>query len=129
MIDLKDLDHLITNLEKMGANVAEIADKALTEAAEPSRAAFASKVPRSKRNKIHAQDHVTSSKTKVGKSMTYKIIGPDGQDFKYLYMVDAGTSKMPAYPWRRKALNAAKKTALPIMRRVLEQEIKKRLEV
>lgn len=135
--DYSAFNDLVKKVEELGLSEQEIAKAVLDSADSAAMEAYKANVPYGKPNAngTHARDHVSISK--MGKSKNgnyYKVIGAgkakgakiDTEEFRYLFYVENGTSKMVARPFMDKAQAAVTAAALPKMKKTLEQEIEKR---
>lgn len=129
-IDFSEFNQLVKQIENLGANMNAVAEAVLDAGTAPAKKAFKQNVPYDDKRdnpQGHARDNITVSKTKTSKYGTkYRLITFKG-DRSYLYMLDAGTSKMPAKPWREKANRAAQAAARPAMERELISQLEKHL--
>lgn len=127
-----ELTELITRLEKLGADMDQVAERVLDAGSEPARQAFAKNVPYDKNNKDneHARDNVVVSKTRIARKSKnkYRLIGALDRKFEYLYYVEYGTSKAPPHPFVEKAYRDAQAAAIEPMKQALIQEIDRHLE-
>jgi HK97 gp10 family phage protein len=127
---LDEFDELIKQIELLGANTDAVAEAVLDAGVAPAKEAFRNNVPYDTERdnpQGHARDNIKVSKTKTSKYGTkYRVISFKG-DRSYLYMVDAGTSQMPAKPWREKANRAAQAAARPAMAKELVNQLEKHL--
>jgi len=128
-LDFSEFDELIKQIEGLGANMDEVAEAVLDAGEGPAKESFRDNVPLGDKPNPqgHARDNITVSKTKKSKYGTkYRLITFKG-DRAYLYMVDVGTSKMAAKPWREKANRAAQAAARPKMEAELINQLEKHL--
>ena len=137
-VDFSGLIELISSLDKMGADVDGIAKKVLKKAVPTAIAVYRQNVPRSTRNKKHAQDSVfqigTFKQSKIGS--VYVLVGVVGgklensrlgNEFDYLFVREFGRSDMQARPWMDNATTKTQQAVLPILERELINEINDRL--
>jgi len=150
--EFSEFTGLIEQLEQLGADMDQVAERVLDAGSEPARLAFQKNVPRSKKNKEHAQDNVMVSKTRESKyGNKYRVIGAAGKkvdmkrtrvtskgkvqhytekyadQFSYLYFVEHGTTRAPARPFLEKAYRDAQAAANEPMKNALVQEIENHL--
>ena len=127
-----ELSELITQLEKLGADMDQVAERVLDAGSEPARQAFLKNVPYDKSNKDneHARDNIVVSKTRTARKSKnkYRIVGALNRKFEYLYYVEYGTSKAPPHPFIEKAYRDAQAAAIEPMKQALIQEIDRHLE-
>lgn len=128
-LDFSEFDELIKQIEGLGANMDEVAEAVLDAGEGPAKEAFMAHVPKGDRNNPQgrARDNIKTTETKTSKYGTkYRLITFKG-DRAYLYMMDYGTSKMAAKPWREKANRAAQAAARPKMEAELINQLEKHL--
>jgi len=127
-----ELSELITQLEKLGADMDQVAERVLDAGSEPARQAFLKNVPYDKSNKDneHARDNIVVSKTRTARKSKnkYRLVGALNRKFEYLYYVEYGTSKAPPHPFIEKAYRDAQAAAIEPMKQALIQEIDRHLE-
>lgn len=129
-----ELTELITQLEKLGADMDQVAEKVLDAGSEPARKAFQRNVPYDKNNKDpnhkHARDNVVVSKTRTARKSKnkYRLIGALDRRYEYLYYVEYGTTQAPPHPFIEKAYRDAQAAAIEPMKQALIQEIDRHLE-
>lgn len=125
-IDYSEFNELITELEKFGADIDQVAERVLDAGSEPARQAFAKNVPydKSNRDNLHARDYIVVSKTRTarGTKNKYRLIGALDRRFEYLYYVEYGTTKAPPHPFIERAYRDAQAAASEPMRQALLQE-------
>lgn len=135
--EFSEFTDLITQLEKLGADMDKVAEHVLDAGSEPARKAYAKAVPRSNTEKEHAQDNIVVSKTKTarGSKNRYRVVeaktkkkdSKTGKDVPYLYYVENGTVNAPAHPFLEKAYRDAQTSANEPMRQALITEIESHL--
>lgn len=132
--DFSEFTDLIKQLEQLGADSKQVAERVLNAGSEPAKQAFINNTPfdetteESKRTHEHARNSITVSKTKSSKrGSKYRIVGADNEKFKYLFFVENGTIKIPAKPFRDKAYREARAAASEPMEQALIQEINNHL--
>ncbi len=152
--DFSQFTDLISQVERLGADLDKVAENVLDAGSEPARKAFAdnlpydTKTPQDKRQHRHARDHVKVSKSSKSRwGNKYRLIGAtsskgnsisalkrirkgdnsSGDEFEYLSYVEYGHSKAPSHPFLQKAHNAAKAAASEPMREALLREIENHL--
>ena len=129
-----ELSELITQLEKLGADMDQVAERVLDAGSEPARQAFLKHVPYDKSNKDpnheHARDNIVVSKTRTSRKTKnkYRLIGALDRRFEYLYYVEYGTTQAPPHPFIEKAYRDAQAAAIEPMKQALIQEIDRHLE-
>jgi hypothetical protein len=126
-LDYSEYSNLIKKLEAMGANMNKVAEDVLNAGSEPARQAFARNVPRSSKEKEHAQDNVRCFPTTTSKKGTrYRVIkvGKSQKDrtFSYLFIVDT------KQPFILKAQKDAHAAADPLMKAELERQVKEHIK-
>lgn len=129
--DISEFSKMIEQLESMGADTNKIAERVLDAGSEPAKQAFIKNVPFDfEKEKEHARDNVTVSKTKTAKKTKnkYRLVGALSQKFKYLYYVENGTSRAPAHPFIEKAYRDAREAATEPMKNAFNEEFKKYME-
>ncbi len=127
--DLSELNELISKVEQLGANMAKVSQRILDAGSEPARRAFIRNMPpNSKKDKKHARDNVTVTKTRTSRRGTrYRLIGAHGEEFRYLWYVENGHSKAPAHPFVERAYRDASNAASEPMREAAVNEIENHL--
>lgn len=136
--DYSAFDELVQKIESLGISEEEIAKKVLDSADSVAMEAYKANVPYGEPNAngTHARDHV--SITKMGKTKNgnyHKVVGAgtpvntkmDWEEFRYLFYIENGTSKMAARPFIDRACADISSVALPKMKKALEDELKRRL--
>lgn len=138
-VEYAEFSELLKKLEDLGVSMNEITDKVLDEVAPIAVDIYKDEnhVPYDKTeyDSIHARNNVRASKTKNGKGGRYKLVGvftENGNSIdwtigQYLFYVENGTSKMPAYPFMKKTEAAIQAAVKPIMKSAMENEIKSRI--
>ena len=132
--DYSEFDELITQLEKLGADMDQVAKRVLDAGSEPARRAFQKNVPYDESNKDpsheHARDNIVVSRTRTARKTKnkYRLIGALDRRFEYLYYVEYGTTQAPPHPFIEKAYRDAQAAASEPMRQALIQEIERHLE-
>lgn len=126
----EEFTELIKQFEELGADMDMVAEAVLNAGEGPAKEAYKNNIPYDSQERNpqgHAKDNITVTKTKTSKYGTkYRVISFKGNR-EYLYMLDAGTSKMAAKPWREKAYRAAQAAARPAMAQELINQIEKHL--
>jgi hypothetical protein len=122
-LDYSEYSALIKKLESMGANMDKVAEAVLDAGSEPARQAFTRNIPRSSKEKEHAQDNIRIFPTEKSKKGTrYRIIlaakSRKDRTFTYLYIVDI------KQPFILKAQKDAHAAADPLMKAELERQVK-----
>lgn len=129
-----EFNELINQLEQLGADMDQVAEKVLDAGSEPAREAFKRNVPYDKTNKglyhEHARDNIIVSKTRIARKTKnkYRLIGALDRKFEYLYYVEYGTTQAPPHPFIERAYREAQAAAAEPMRQALVQEIERHLE-
>lgn len=141
--DLSEFNELIGQLESLGANMNQVAERVLDAGSEPARQAFEKNVPfdeitpEDRRHYEHARNTVKVSKTKTAKKTKnrYRLIeaktakrDAQGKLVPYLYYVEYGSIQAPAKPWVEKAYRDARSAASEPMKQALVKEIERHLE-
>lgn len=132
--DYSEFDELITQLEQLGADMDQVAERVLDAGSEPARKAFQRNVPYDKTNKDpnheHARDNIVVSRTRIARKTKnkYRLIGALDRKFEYLYYVEYGTTQAPPHPFIEKAYRDAQAAAIEPMKQALIQEIERHLE-
>ncbi len=128
--DFSDFSGLIDKIEQMGADKDSIAEHVLDAGCEPARQAFIRNMPpNSLKDKPHARNNVTITKTRKSKSGgRYRLVGAHDKKFIYLYYVENGTTKAPPHHFLEKAYRAAQYAAKEPMENALIGEIENHLK-
>lgn len=132
--DISEFVETIKQLEQLGADANQIAERVLDAGSEPAKQEFQKNIPK---DSGHAQENVVVSKTKTAKSTKsrYRVIGSKtkkvdpktGEDVPYLYYVEYGHTRAPAHPFKEKAYRAASTAAKEPMEEALVKEIENHL--
>lgn len=128
-IDYSEFDALIKQVESLEEDSDEIAKRVIDAGVQAAFPKFVANVPTGDgaNPQGRARDNVMISGLKNSKHGTkYRLISFRG-DRSYLYMIDKGTSKIPAHPWLDKAKAEARHAAIDAMTEQLKQEIKNRV--
>lgn len=127
--DLSDFDATIVQLEQLGENMKQIAERVLDAGSEPARQAFIRNVPYSKKDKEHARDNVIVSKTRTAKKSRsrYRLVGALDEKFRYLYYVENGHIRAPAHPFIDRAYADAREATVSPMEDALIREVEEHL--
>lgn len=138
--DLSQFDQTIRQLEQMGTDINQIAERVLDAGSEPARQAFINNIPYDENapdNHTHARDNVVVSKTKTAKktknryrvveSKTDKIDPKTGKKVPYLYFVENGHVRAPAKPFIQKAYGEAQAAAAEPMKIAFNHEFEEHM--
>lgn len=115
------LEELTARLTRLNANVDNIADEALTEAAPLIKNEMESLVPVSNINHRHIKDDIKITDIKGTGANKYIDIGVNGSTAWRAKFIEYGTSKMPAQPFIAPGLQNKKRDALAVMASVLRR--------
>jgi HK97 gp10 family phage protein len=133
--DITEFNELIKQIESLGADTEQIAEKVLNAGSEPARRVFQIHVPvdrttpEEKRRHPHAKNNIIVSKTKKSKKGSkYRVIGAEDKTFVYLWYLEKGTITIHGKQFLEKAERAARAVASEPMERALLQEIENHLK-
>lgn len=134
-IDYSQFDELVKDVERLGADMDKIAETVLDAGSEPTRQAYAKKIPydtttpSNKRKHGHARDNLKVSRTKRSRSGgKYRLVEATDKEFNYLWYLEKGTSRINERKFIQKAYDAAKKAAQEPMKQALLKEIEKHIK-
>lgn len=132
--DFTEFDKLVSNVERLGADMNKVSKSVLDAGSIPAREAFAKKIPydtttpSQKRKHRHARDNVNVSRTRTSVSGSkYRLIEAEDKEFVYLWFQEHGTANMEARHFRSIAIKAAKEAAHKPMEKALLTEIERLL--
>jgi HK97 gp10 family phage protein len=115
------LEELTARLTRLNANVDNIAEEALTEAAPLIKNEMESLVPVSNINHRHIKDDIKVTEIKGTGVNKYIDIGVNGSTAWRAKFVEYGTSRSPAQPFMEPALQNKKRDAIAVMATVLRR--------
>ena len=133
-IELSGFDDLIRKLDKLGdqGHVEEIGKKAVTAAAPITEAAMKGALSASEHGPYSTgsvSSSVQTTTAKVNSYGAYAVARPTGRDAKGTRnaakagFLEYGTSRLPARPWRGKAVGSSQGAAIQAMESVIKAEM------
>lgn len=131
--NISEFTDMIKQLEQLGADVNQVAERVLDAGSEPARQKFQKNLPK---DTGQARKNVVVSKTKTARNKNkYRLIGSEtkkidpetGKEVPYLYIVEYGHVRAPAHPFIEKAYRAAQAAASEPMKSALVKEIENHL--
>lgn len=134
---LDDLEKLVRGLGKTASEAKQIAKACIDEAAPVMESAYRSalaSVEYGPNSTGSASASVSLYGTKENSLGIYNVARPVGKDAKgtrngeKAALLEYGTANMPARPWVNRAHHAAEKPCTEIVKKRLEEEVKRRIE-
>lgn len=126
-IELKGMQELIDEVNKLGEKGELLKEKTLKEAGKFIKDSMERKAPRSDLNKKHMADNIKISDIEKEDGVDFVKIGPnkgDNSEFFYSKFSEWGTSKQPAQHWAENSV-LENKTRI---KEVISEELEKGLE-
>ena len=120
-LELRGIEELITEVEKLGQKGSRIENKALREAGEVVREAIENETPV---NTGKLKESITVSRVKTKEGMKRVEVGPDKDGF-YGRFVEFGTVKQKANPFISRGYETSKKSAAE----KISEELRKGLDL